>query len=105
MATAFKAGLIQTNVSNDMAENVDFVRGQARLANTLLPAEHWAAASDDKMAQYPHDVARAKALLDAAGFHAGRDGRRFRIGRSGGGGRESQKSACRRDRCRSTTRN
>ena len=32
MATAFKAGLIQTNVSNEMAENVAFVREQARLA-------------------------------------------------------------------------
>ena len=32
MTTAFKAGLIQTNVSNDMAENVAFVREQARLA-------------------------------------------------------------------------
>ena len=32
MATTFKAGLIQTNVSNDMAENVAFVRaaGAAR---------------------------------------------------------------------------
>ena len=34
MATAFKAGLIQTNVSNDMAENVAFVREQARLARS-----------------------------------------------------------------------
>ena len=32
MATTFKAGLIQTNVSNEMAENEDFVREQARLA-------------------------------------------------------------------------
>ncbi|MBV8186333.1 MAG: carbon-nitrogen hydrolase family protein [Alphaproteobacteria bacterium] len=32
MATTFKAGLIQTNVSNDMAENVAFVRDQALLA-------------------------------------------------------------------------
>ena len=32
MVTAFKAGLIQTNVSNEMAENVAFVREQARLA-------------------------------------------------------------------------
>ena len=32
MTTAFKAGLIQTNVSNEMAENVAFVREQARLA-------------------------------------------------------------------------
>ena len=32
MTTTFKAGLIQTNVSNEMAENVAFVREQARLA-------------------------------------------------------------------------
>ena len=44
-------------------------RGQARLADTLLPAAHWAAASDGEMAQYPHDVARAERLLDEAGFH------------------------------------
>ena len=54
-------------------------RGQARLANTLLPPEHWAAASDDEMAQYPHDVARAQQLLDQAGFHANMDGIRLRI--------------------------
>lgn len=30
--SAFKAGLIQTNVSNDMSENIDFVREQAKLA-------------------------------------------------------------------------
>ena len=34
MASAFKAGLIQTNVSNEMAENVAFVREQARLARS-----------------------------------------------------------------------
>ncbi len=59
-------------------------RGQARLANTLLPAEHWAAANGDPstgagMAAYPHDVARAKMLLDAAGFHPGKDGVRLRF--------------------------
>ena len=32
MTTTFKAGLIQTNVSNEMAENVAFVREQVRLA-------------------------------------------------------------------------
>ena len=32
MANTFKAGLIQTNVSNDMAENVAFVQAQTRLA-------------------------------------------------------------------------
>ncbi len=54
-------------------------RGQARLAETLLPAGHWAAASPSEMAAYPHDVERAKALLEAAGFHAGKDGVRLRI--------------------------
>jgi peptide/nickel transport system substrate-binding protein len=54
-------------------------RGKARLANTLLPVGHWAAASDEEMAQYPHDVARAKRLLDEAGFPAGRDGIRLRV--------------------------
>jgi peptide/nickel transport system substrate-binding protein len=54
-------------------------RGQARLANTLLPVGHWAAASDTEMVQYPHDVARAQRLLEEAGFHAGRDGVRVRI--------------------------
>ena len=32
MGTTFKAGLIQTNVSNEMAENVAFVQEQTRLA-------------------------------------------------------------------------
>lgn len=54
-------------------------RGQATLANTLLPAGHWAAASDAEMAQYPHDVARAERLLEEAGFHRGADGVRLRI--------------------------
>ncbi len=43
-------------------------RGHARLAESLLPEGHWAAATSAEMAQYPHDVARAKTLLDAAGF-------------------------------------
>jgi peptide/nickel transport system substrate-binding protein len=42
-------------------------RGKARLADTLLPAGHWAAAPASGLAQWPHDVGRAKALLDAAG--------------------------------------
>jgi peptide/nickel transport system substrate-binding protein len=54
-------------------------RGQARLANTLLPVGHWAAASDAEMAQYPHDVERAQRLLEEAGFHAGKDGVRVRL--------------------------
>jgi len=54
-------------------------RRQAKLADTLLPAGHWAAASDAEMAQYPHDVARAKRLLDEAGFPTARDGVRLKI--------------------------
>jgi peptide/nickel transport system substrate-binding protein len=54
-------------------------RGQARLANTLLPTGHWAAATDDELAQYPHDAVRAQRLLGEAGFPAGKDGVRLRL--------------------------
>jgi peptide/nickel transport system substrate-binding protein len=54
-------------------------RGQARLANTLLPVGHWAAATNAELAQYPHDVDRAQRLLEAAGFPAGKDGVRLRL--------------------------
>jgi peptide/nickel transport system substrate-binding protein len=54
-------------------------RGQARLANTLLPVGHWAAATDAELAQYPHDVARAQQLLEEAGFPAAKDGVRLRL--------------------------
>jgi peptide/nickel transport system substrate-binding protein len=54
-------------------------RGQARLANTLLPTGHWAAATDAELAQYPHDVARAQRLLEEAGFPADKDGVRMRL--------------------------
>ncbi len=54
-------------------------RGQARLANTLLPVGHWAAATDAELAQYPHDPARAQSLLEEAGFPAGKDGVRLRL--------------------------
>jgi len=54
-------------------------RGQARLANTLLPTGHWAAATDEELAQYPHDVARAQQLLEEAGISAGKDGVRMRL--------------------------
>ena len=46
-------------------------RGQARLANTLLPVGHWAAASDAELAQYPHDVARAQAAAGGGGLSCG----------------------------------
>ncbi len=51
-------------------------RGHATLANTLLPAGHWAAA---KLAGYPHDAGRAAALLEEAGYRAGKDGVRVRL--------------------------
>ena len=57
----------------------DLWRSQARVANTLLPIEHWAAASEAEMAQYPHDVARAQRLLEEAGFDAGKDGVRLTL--------------------------
>jgi peptide/nickel transport system substrate-binding protein len=54
-------------------------RGHARLADSLLPEGHWARAADDELAQYPRDPARAQALLEAAGFPAGKDGVRLRL--------------------------
>jgi peptide/nickel transport system substrate-binding protein len=54
-------------------------RGRARLASSLLPLGHWARADDAVLAQYPHDVARAKMLLDEAGFPPGHDGLRLRL--------------------------
>jgi peptide/nickel transport system substrate-binding protein len=54
-------------------------RGQARPASTLLPPGHWAAAPDSALAQYPHDVERAKRLLDEAGLKPDRHGVRMRF--------------------------
>jgi peptide/nickel transport system substrate-binding protein len=54
-------------------------RGHARLADTLLPPEHWAAAKPDEIARYPHDPTRAQSLLEAAGYHAGPDGTRLTV--------------------------
>ena len=51
-------------------------RGRATLANTLLPAGHWASAT---LRGYPHDVRRATDLLEAAGYHAGRNGVRIKL--------------------------
>lgn len=52
-------------------------RGQARLADNLLPPGHWARTED--VARYPFDPAKANALLDAAGYKRGRDGIRFHL--------------------------
>jgi peptide/nickel transport system substrate-binding protein len=49
----------------------------ARPANSVLPPQHWAYDAGAK--QYPHDVAKARALLDEAGYHARVDGVRFHL--------------------------
>ena len=54
-------------------------RGHARLADSLLPPGQWARADDAELAQYPHDPAHAAALLQAAGYPAGKDGVRVRL--------------------------
>ena len=54
-------------------------RGHARLADTLLPPGHWAAAPTSDLAQYPHNIERAIQLLDAAGLHPDHNGVRLRL--------------------------
>ena len=53
------------------------VRGQARAAYSLLPANHWA--YDPDVARYDYDPARAERMLDAAGLRRGTDGVRLRL--------------------------
>jgi peptide/nickel transport system substrate-binding protein len=53
--------------ATDRASIVHYLlRGQARLADGLLPPGNWAAA--ENLQSYPYDPARAEQLLDAAGF-------------------------------------
>lgn len=52
-------------------------RGQARVAESVLPPQHWAFTSD--VEQHPYDPARANAILDAAGYRRGADGMRFHL--------------------------
>ena len=52
-------------------------RGEARLADGLLPPGHWA--HTDDVAQYDYDPAKANALLDAAQKPRGADGIRFHL--------------------------
>ena len=54
-------------------------RGHARVADTLLPPGDWARANDADLAQYAYDPARAAALLQAAGYPAGKDGVRLTL--------------------------
>jgi peptide/nickel transport system substrate-binding protein len=53
------------------------LHGQARLATSLLPPNHWA--FDPDVAQYNYDPARAEHLLDSAGFPRGADSVRFHL--------------------------
>lgn len=41
---------------------------EARLANTILPEGHWAAASSSEIPPYTYDPSRARALLEEAGL-------------------------------------
>jgi len=47
------------------------------LATGLLPPSHWAYNGD--VPRWPHDLARARALLDEAGYRPGPDGVRLRL--------------------------
>jgi peptide/nickel transport system substrate-binding protein len=63
------------------AINVDpiihyLLRDQARPAYSVLPPQHWAYDAD--VTKYPHDLARARQILDDAGYHA-TNGIRFHI--------------------------
>ena len=53
--------------------------GKARLAETLLPPGHWAAAPAFMLKQWPHDPALAVGLLEQAGYRTGKDGVRLHL--------------------------
>ena len=53
--------------------------GRARVAQSLLPPEHWAAAPAGSLTPYAHAPARAAVLLEQAGYHAGADGVRLHL--------------------------
>jgi peptide/nickel transport system substrate-binding protein len=64
--------------ATDRATLVKYLlRGQARLASSLLPPNHWA--YDAEVTQYGYDPGRAEKLLEAAGFPRGADGVRFHL--------------------------
>jgi peptide/nickel transport system substrate-binding protein len=51
--------------------------GRARMASSLLPANHWAWTGDE--VHYDYDPERAEQLLDEAGYPRGADGIRFHV--------------------------
>ncbi|WP_419803994.1 ABC transporter substrate-binding protein [Terriglobus sp.] len=54
-------------------------RDHARMTETLLPQQHWAALHPGEVQPYTHDVAKAQALLDAAGYKPDAHGVRVRL--------------------------
>ncbi|MBV8629845.1 MAG: ABC transporter substrate-binding protein [Silvibacterium sp.] len=53
-------------------------RDQARIAESLLPPQHWAWSGD--IVRHDYDPGKANALLDAAGYSRGASGIRFHLG-------------------------
>ncbi len=53
------------------------LHGQARVANGILPPNHWA--YEPNVTQYPADTTRAEKLLDAAGYPRSPNGIRFHL--------------------------
>jgi len=51
--------------------------GEGRLADSVLPPQHWAYASN--LPQYAYDPAEANSILDAAGYPRAMDGIRFHL--------------------------
>lgn len=52
-------------------------RGHAKLAESMIPEQHWAWTGDT--AHYPYDPAEANRILDAAGYKRQADGMRFHL--------------------------
>ncbi len=53
------------------------LRDMARPATSVMPPQHWA--FDPNVSNFPHDPARARQLLDAAGYRVQKDGYRFHL--------------------------
>ena len=53
--------------------------GRARLADTLLPPEHWAAAPSASLPHYSHDPSHAQSILQQAGYPSDSKGIRLHL--------------------------
>ncbi|GAA3768693.1 ABC transporter substrate-binding protein [Terriglobus aquaticus] len=54
-------------------------RDHARISETLLPPQHWAALRSNEVVPYTRDLPKARALLDAAGYKPDAHGVRIRL--------------------------